>query len=128
MHHSVAILLEQHIAINNFSFGSNSQGTIGSLDYTNEERIELAKKSLDWTCNVCGKVRDLVKDREADGEANAQKDDQKLTEQEKNDKEMLKMINFKVTACDRLAKLFTAFRIYSNLTPYLLSFCQTGRQ
>ena len=70
-------------------------GTIGSLDYTNEERIELAKKSLDWSCNVCGKVKDLLKDRE-ENDQNIQKDEQKLTEMEEKDKEMLKMINFKV--------------------------------
>ena len=69
--------------------------TIGSLDYTNEERIELSKKSLDWSCNVCGKVKDLLKDRE-ENDQNIQKDEQKLTEMEEKDKEMLKMINFKV--------------------------------
>lgn len=31
-------------------------GTIGSLDYTAEERQSLAKKSKNWECHVCGKV------------------------------------------------------------------------
>ena len=55
----------------------------------------MAKKSLDWSCNVCGKVKDLLKDRET-GEMDVQKGEQKLNELEEKDKEMLKMINFKV--------------------------------
>lgn len=31
-------------------------GTIGSLDYTVEERQVLAKKSKSWECTVCGKI------------------------------------------------------------------------
>lgn len=44
---------------------------------------------------MCGKVKDLLKDRE-ENDQNIQKDEQKLTEMEEKDKEMLKMINFKV--------------------------------
>ncbi|XP_014208752.1 ubiquitin-conjugating enzyme E2 J1 isoform X2 [Copidosoma floridanum] len=35
-------------------------GTIGSLDYTPEERQKLAKKSLNWHCDSCGKISDLL--------------------------------------------------------------------
>ena len=35
-------------------------GTIGSLDYSREERQKLAKKSLNWQCDTCGKVVDLL--------------------------------------------------------------------
>ncbi|CAD1469907.1 unnamed protein product, partial [Heterotrigona itama] len=35
-------------------------GTIGSLDYSKEERQKLAKKSLNWQCDTCGKVVDLL--------------------------------------------------------------------
>lgn len=31
-------------------------GTIGSLDYTPEERQVLAKKSKNWECPTCGKI------------------------------------------------------------------------
>lgn len=31
-------------------------GTIGSLDYTAEERQNLAKKSKNWECHICGKI------------------------------------------------------------------------
>jgi ubiquitin-conjugating enzyme E2 J1 len=31
-------------------------GTIGSLDYTAEERQILAKKSRNWQCEICGKI------------------------------------------------------------------------
>ncbi|XP_058804187.1 ubiquitin-conjugating enzyme E2 J1-like [Phymastichus coffea] len=35
-------------------------GTIGSLDYSAEERQKLAKKSLSWRCDNCGKIADLL--------------------------------------------------------------------
>ncbi|XP_015519067.1 ubiquitin-conjugating enzyme E2 J1 isoform X1 [Neodiprion pinetum] len=35
-------------------------GTIGSLDYSTEERQKLAKKSLSWQCDSCGKIADLL--------------------------------------------------------------------
>lgn len=35
-------------------------GTIGSLDYSTEERQKLAKKSLNWQCDTCGKVVNLL--------------------------------------------------------------------
>ncbi|OAD61526.1 Ubiquitin-conjugating enzyme E2 J1 [Eufriesea mexicana] len=34
--------------------------TIGSLDHSTEERQKLAKKSLSWQCDTCGKVVDLL--------------------------------------------------------------------
>jgi len=42
-------------------------GTIGSLDYTPEERRQLAKKSQTWECSVCGNVARKLK--EASGAA-----------------------------------------------------------
>ncbi|XP_053979674.1 ubiquitin-conjugating enzyme E2 J1-like isoform X1 [Hylaeus anthracinus] len=35
-------------------------GSIGSLDYSKEERQKLAKKSLTWECDTCGKVVSLL--------------------------------------------------------------------
>ncbi|KAF5296201.1 hypothetical protein FQA39_LY12655 [Lamprigera yunnana] len=35
---------------------TSAAGTIGSLDYTKEERQSLAKKSTNWECDVCGKI------------------------------------------------------------------------
>ncbi|KAG5318061.1 UB2J1 enzyme, partial [Pseudoatta argentina] len=35
-------------------------GTIGALDYSNEERQKLSKKSLNWQCDTCGKVVNLL--------------------------------------------------------------------
>lgn len=35
-------------------------GTIGSLDYTKEERQALAKKSINWECNTCGKIQNKL--------------------------------------------------------------------
>lgn len=35
-------------------------GTIGSLDYTPDERKILAKKSQNWQCDICGKIADKL--------------------------------------------------------------------
>ncbi|XP_015606303.1 ubiquitin-conjugating enzyme E2 J1 [Cephus cinctus] len=35
-------------------------GTIGSLDYSTEERQQLAKRSLKWQCDSCGKIAELL--------------------------------------------------------------------
>ncbi|XP_001602750.1 ubiquitin-conjugating enzyme E2 J1 [Nasonia vitripennis] len=35
-------------------------GTIGSLNYSPDERQKLAKKSLSWRCDSCGRISDLL--------------------------------------------------------------------
>lgn len=35
-------------------------GTIGSLDYTAEERQKLANKSKCWECDICGKISEKL--------------------------------------------------------------------
>ncbi|XP_011502712.1 PREDICTED: ubiquitin-conjugating enzyme E2 J1-like [Ceratosolen solmsi marchali] len=35
-------------------------GTVGSLDYSPIERQQLSKKSLNWYCDSCGKIADLL--------------------------------------------------------------------
>ncbi|XP_022918046.1 ubiquitin-conjugating enzyme E2 J1-like [Onthophagus taurus] len=35
-------------------------GTVGSLDYTAEERKVLAKKSQNWECHICGRIQDKL--------------------------------------------------------------------
>ncbi|KAG8036744.1 hypothetical protein G9C98_004066 [Cotesia typhae] len=47
--------------------------TIGSLDYTAEERQKLAKKSQSWECNICGKIVDLLS-KEDSSKCNKTKD------------------------------------------------------
>jgi len=39
---------------------SPAQGTIGSLDYTPEERRILARRSQNWSCPVCGPIAELL--------------------------------------------------------------------
>lgn len=39
---------------------SPGNGTIGALDYTAEERQQMARKSKVWMCSVCGKIADLL--------------------------------------------------------------------
>jgi len=41
---------------------SPGMGAIASLDYTKEERQKLAKKSLEFECSECGKVRHLLQE------------------------------------------------------------------
>lgn len=42
-----------------------SQGTIGSLDYPEEERKKLAKKSVQFACSDCGgPVSELLKPKD----------------------------------------------------------------
>ncbi|KAJ8927881.1 hypothetical protein NQ314_019625 [Rhamnusium bicolor] len=40
-------------------------GTIGSLDYTAEERQILAKKSKTWECSICGKISREIAEEDA---------------------------------------------------------------
>ncbi|XP_015784912.1 ubiquitin-conjugating enzyme E2 J1 [Tetranychus urticae] len=42
---------------------TESRGAIGGLDYTPEERRELATKSQTWSCSACGPIKSLLKDR-----------------------------------------------------------------
>ncbi|CAH1968217.1 unnamed protein product [Acanthoscelides obtectus] len=51
-------------------------GTIGSLDYTPEERQHLAKKSKTWECQICGRIADKLAWAGSDGSGH------KLTEEE----------------------------------------------
>jgi len=37
-----------------------AQGTIGSLDYSPEERRALARRSADWSCSLCGPAGSLL--------------------------------------------------------------------
>jgi len=37
-----------------------AQGTIGSLDYSPEERRALARRSVDWSCSLCGVAGSLL--------------------------------------------------------------------
>lgn len=50
---------------------SHGGGAIGSLDYTPDERKELAKQSSNWCCSVCGNISSLLKDRSQSPEAAA---------------------------------------------------------
>lgn len=43
---------------------SPSDGAIGALDWTSEERKNLAKKSVDYSCPVCGKCSTILLDIE----------------------------------------------------------------
>ena len=41
---------------------SPGQGTIGSLDYTPEERRTLARRSRAWACTLCGNTAGTLQD------------------------------------------------------------------
>lgn len=42
---------------------THGSGAIGSLDYSAEERKQLAKKSQTWSCSNCGPIAKLLKER-----------------------------------------------------------------
>uniref|UniRef100_A0A1B6L4F2 UBC core domain-containing protein n=1 Tax=Graphocephala atropunctata TaxID=36148 RepID=A0A1B6L4F2_9HEMI len=44
-----------------------SNGTIGAIDYTPQERQLLAKKSQSWECSVCGKLSTLLSKNTSSG-------------------------------------------------------------
>ncbi|VVC41194.1 Hypothetical protein CINCED_3A011451 [Cinara cedri] len=44
---------------------TNSRGSLGALDYTPEERINLAKKSKNWVCDQCGEISHLLAENKA---------------------------------------------------------------
>lgn len=65
---------------------TTAAGTIGSLDYTPEERQLLARKSKNWECSICGKISEKLNSTE--GAASP-----KLTQEESS---LIKQIALKV--------------------------------
>jgi len=45
---------------------THGNGAIGSLDYTEEERRVLTKRSIDYVCPVCGPIKNLLLDKPQD--------------------------------------------------------------
>ncbi|TMW66131.1 hypothetical protein Poli38472_003896 [Pythium oligandrum] len=52
---------------------TKGEGAIGAIDYPPEERKRLAKLSCDYTCDVCGKVAELLPELKEEDEENASK-------------------------------------------------------
>ncbi|XP_039253743.1 ubiquitin-conjugating enzyme E2 J1-like [Styela clava] len=65
---------------------TKGEGAIGALDYSPQERKNLAKKSSTWSCQCCGSIKQLLKEP---GQDSHQK-----TESEIRDEELAKQINF----------------------------------
>jgi len=60
---------------------TKSEGSVGGLDYTKEERIKLAKKSQTFKCDHCGLIKNLLlQERPENCSANDEKD-RKLAKQ-----------------------------------------------
>jgi len=75
---------------------SPGKGSVGSLDYTKEERQVLAKRSQEWSCPICGKIALLLlppgsgaknEEEEKEMQAIIQKMDLKSEEQIKQEKQ-----------------------------------------
>ena len=66
-----------------------SKGTIGSLDYSAEERKKLAKKSLSYVCPDCGLVAELLKSQNTSTEDS-------ITSTAEEAKEIIKTMSMKV--------------------------------
>jgi ubiquitin-conjugating enzyme E2 J1 len=56
-------------------------GTIGSLDYTAEERQILAKKSRNWQCEICGKISENLSSSQAKSTLNLTQEEASLIQQ-----------------------------------------------
>ncbi|XP_018320884.2 ubiquitin-conjugating enzyme E2 J1 [Agrilus planipennis] len=56
-------------------------GTIGSLEYTKEERQILAKKSVDWVCDTCGKISTKLATASLSGTKQLTKEESTLIQQ-----------------------------------------------
>ena len=69
---------------------TQGMGAIGSLDYTKEERQELAQQSRSWTCPTCGLISTLLKKPSAHKTTDAEK---RVAEEQK---ELARQICFKV--------------------------------
>ncbi|DAZ99561.1 TPA: hypothetical protein N0F65_001389 [Lagenidium giganteum] len=48
---------------------TKGEGAIGALDFSAEERRKMAKQSVDFHCDVCGKVADLLPPLNADNDS-----------------------------------------------------------
>jgi len=75
---------------------SPGKGSVGSLDYTKEERQVLAKRSQEWSCPICGKIALLLlppgsgaksEEEEKEMQSIIQKMDLKSEEQIKQEKQ-----------------------------------------
>ncbi|KAK3097843.1 hypothetical protein FSP39_013726 [Pinctada imbricata] len=51
---------------------THGAGALGSLDYPKEERLKLAKRSLDWKCPTCGGINYILKAVTAESEKTKQ--------------------------------------------------------
>jgi len=70
-----------------------SKGTIGSLDYSAEERKKLAKKSLSYVCPDCGLVAELLKSQNTSTEDS-------ITSTAEEAKEIIKTMSMKEEGTD----------------------------
>jgi len=57
-----------------------AQGTIGSLDYSPEERRRLARRSSEWSCPLCGVAGGLLLPAGQDGELDTREEVKKVLE------------------------------------------------
>ena len=86
-----------------------SKGTIGSLDYSAEERKKLAKKSLSYVCPDCGLVAELLKSQNTSTEDS-------ITSTAEEAKEIIKTMSMKVYFFSKIEITFFILRGLSNIT------------
>ncbi|KAL4110506.1 hypothetical protein PRIC1_002197 [Phytophthora ramorum] len=60
---------------------TKGEGAIGALDFPAEERKRLAKLSVDYKCETCGRVADLLPEVETENDEEAEKKPSKYAEQ-----------------------------------------------
>lgn len=82
---------------------SKAEGSIGSLDYTAQERAKLAKLSHSWTCSECGKINKLLLDTpnyetNGAGLSSSSSSSAAASTSKAADEEFIKNVQFKVVA------------------------------
>ncbi|GIY48963.1 ubiquitin-conjugating enzyme E2 J1 [Caerostris darwini] len=64
---------------------THGNGAIGSLDYTPEERKQLALKSQNWKCSECGSIKDCLKNPETDSPKKCNDQNEDILTESKSD-------------------------------------------
>ncbi|GIY58251.1 hypothetical protein CEXT_698042 [Caerostris extrusa] len=64
---------------------THGNGAIGSLDYTPEERKQLALKSQNWKCSECGSIKDCLKNPETESPKKCNDQNEDILTESKSD-------------------------------------------
>ncbi|KAK9694362.1 hypothetical protein K7432_013452 [Basidiobolus ranarum] len=85
---------------------THGEGAIGALDCSDADRKIVAKKSINWECNICGiKMRDVLQEKPEGGE-----NSETQNNNDRKVKEELAKLSFSVQSADQLKQSDAASR------------------